>query len=186
MPTTAKTSLVKQPVKRTFEQPGVVMRTHRIWQDAISLLKDDHARVKAMFEKYEQCKERYSPGQKRELVTRICGELTVHAQIEEEIFYPAVRIAAEDCDDLEHLLNEAAVEHGCIRQMIAQLEGATPDAPLYDASVTVLGEYVKHHASEEERDIFPKMKRAKRLDLDEIGEELAARSKLLKAELDLN
>lgn len=186
MPSTAKTSIVNQPIKKTFEQPGVVMRTHRIWQDAISLLKDDHARVKAMFEKYEQCKTRYSPGQKKELVTQICGELTVHIQIEEEIFYPAVRQAIEDFEELDHLLNEALVEHGCVKQMIAQLEGASPDEPLYDARVTVLGEYVKHHAGEEESDIFPKMKRAKRLDLDEIGEELAARSKLLKSELDLN
>ena len=186
MPSPVKSLSTHPDMKFSFEQPGVVIRTHRISKDAITLLRDDHARAVAMFEKFEQAKDRLSPSQKRELVKQICGELTVHAIIEDEIFYPAARQAADYLVDLDSILDEARVEHRCVRQMIAQLECASQNDALYDAHVAVLCKYVKHHIKEEESEIFPKMKRAKRLDLEEIGEELALRAKALKAEFDLS
>ena len=153
-------------------------------QDALSKLKADHAEVRKLFDQYEKNKDDMSVEEKSELVETICGELIVHAQIEEEIFYPAVRAVADE--DLEELLDEAEVEHSGAKDLIAQLEDSEPEEPLYDAKVTVLGEYIKHHAGEEEDEMFPKVKKAKDLDLDELGQQLRDRAEMLKQELGLD
>ena len=148
--------------------------------NALTKLKSDHDAVKKLFNSYERKKDDMSDGEKSALVKTICGELRVHAQIEEEIFYPALREVADE--DLNEMLDEADVEHTGAKDLIAQLQAARPKDPLYDAKVTVLGEQVKHHAGEEENDMFRKAKRAK-VNLTVLGEQLEARSTELKAEL---
>ena len=147
--------------------------------DAIALLTADHKAVKALFKEFEELSgEDDADEQKAALVEKICDELTVHAQIEEEIFYPAVREAISDDD----LMDEADVEHESAKDLIAQLESMTPGDDHYDAKVTVLGEYIDHHVKEEENEMFTKARKAD-IDSAALGEELAARKAELKAEL---
>ena len=112
------------------------------------------------------------------LATEICRWLTVHATIEEELFYPAAREAEVDAD----LLDEAEVEHASAKELIAQIEAMSPDDDLYDAKVTVLGEYIDHHVKEEEGELFPKCRKSD-MDLEGLGEALAARKQELTAEM---
>ena len=150
-------------------------------QDAIALLTEDHKAVKKIFKEFEKLKQNGGDDEeKSELVKRACQELTIHAQIEEEIFYPAVRDAIEDDD----LMDEAEVEHASAKDLIAQLESMEPDNDLYDARFKVLGEYIDHHVKEEQDEMFPKAKKAK-LDLIALGEDLAQRKNELRAELQI-
>ena len=146
--------------------------------DALEKLKSDHDAVKDLFDEYEDRKDDMSASEKKRMVSEICMELTIHAQIEEEIFYPAVRDVADE--DLDELLDEAEVEHTGAKDLIAQLEGVSPEEELYDAKVSVLGEQIKHHAGEEEKEMFPKLKKTE-LDLDALGQELTVRAEELKA-----
>ena len=114
---------------------------------------------------------------KADLVQRICAALTIHATIEEEIFYPAVREAIDDMD----LMDEADVEHASAKDLIAQLESASPGDDHFDAKVTVLGEMIDHHVKEEEGEMFPKAKKA--IDTGIVGAALKARQAELKQEL---
>jgi len=108
--------------------------------------------------------------------------LTVHAAIEEEIFYPAVRDALDD----SKLLDEAEVEHQAAKDLIEQIQDSDPSDPLYDARVNVLGEYVNHHVQEEEGELFPQVRDAE-LDLDSLGAEMSARQEeLLSADAELD
>jgi hemerythrin superfamily protein len=142
-------------------------------KDAIALLKADHEAVSQLFAEFE--KTRSIPN-KKALVTEICTALSVHAQIEEEIFYPAVKAALTD----KLLVPEATVEHAGVKDLIAQLEGIEPDGEMYDAKVKVLSEYVKHHVKEEQTEMFPKAM-ASSLDMVELGARMAARKEELKA-----
>ena len=146
--------------------------------DALALLMADHKAVKALFKEYEKLAQGDAlDDQKEELVTNICVELTLHAKVEEEIFYPAVRAAIADHD----LLDEAEVEHATVKDLIAQLEEMLPYENLYDAKVKVLSEYVEHHVKEEEGEMFPKV-RAIDLDLETLGRQMQARKEALKVE----
>lgn len=138
--------------------------------DAIELLTQDHEEVKAMFEKYEALSDR-STTSKRKLALEICLALTRHATAEEEIFYPAVRDAGSDTEDL---VDEATVEHASAKELIAQIIAMDPSDDLYDAKVKVLSEQIEHHVEEEEGEMFPKARKAK-LDLMALGEAIAAR-----------
>ena len=140
--------------------------------DAVALLKADHRKVEDLFETYENSK---SKSVKAKLAQQICMELTVHATIEEEIFYPAVKGQVED-----DMLDEAYVEHDGAKVLIGELLAGTPEDDFYDAKVKVLSEEIKHHVKEEEqRDgIFAQAKKAG-VDMMDLGERLAAR----KAEL---
>lgn len=141
--------------------------------DAIKLLKADHKEVRQMFEAFDKTDD---DAKKQELADRICKALTVHAQIEEEIFYPAAYEALdEDGDDM---VDEAAVEHASAKDLIAQIQASRVGEPLFDAKVTVLGEYINHHVEEEESELFPEC-RASDMDLKSLGAALEAR----KAEL---
>ena len=140
-------------------------------KDAVALLRSDHKVVSDLFGQYEKTR---ASGKKKGLVAQICTELTVHAQIEEEIFYPAVKQALND----KMLVPEARVEHATLKALIAQVEGVEPDGEMVDAKVKVMSEYVKHHVKEEQNEMFPKAK-ASKLDMAELGAQLAAR----KAEL---
>ncbi len=145
-------------------------------RDALKLLRDDHEVVSALFERYEKLMKRGTDAQKAEVARSICTELSIHATIEEEIFYPALR--SQD-PEAEALLDEADVEHAGVKALISQLETASPSDELFDAKVKVLGEYVKHHVKEEQNEIFPAA-RASNLDLKLLGAELAARKSALK------
>ena len=136
-------------------------------KDAIALLKADHEAVSQLFAEYEKTR---SVPNKKALVAEICTALGVHAQIEEEVFYPAVKAALKD----KLLVPEATVEHAGVKDLISQLEGAAPDGENYDAKVKVLSEYVKHHVKEEQNEMFPKAK-ASSLDMAELGAQMTAR-----------
>ncbi|MDR6854256.1 hemerythrin domain-containing protein [Variovorax guangxiensis] len=150
--------------------------------DACSLLDTDHRNVKKMFKEYETLtgsKAASASQKKRDLANQICMELTVHAQIEEEIFYPALREAIKDTD----LLDEAEVEHASAKDLIAQIQDAAEVDDKFDAKVTVLGEYIDHHVKEERNEIFVKARAARGLDLVALREQLAARKEELMGEL---
>ena len=147
--------------------------------DAVDLLDADHIAVKKLFTAYKKLCDGNAPAEdKREVADQICQELTVHAQIEEEIFYPQVRAAIND----DPLLDEAEVEHGTAKDLIAQISGMDPEDDLYDARVTVLGEYIDHHVKEEREEMFP-MARKSELDLVALAEELSQRKMELMDEL---
>ncbi len=143
-------------------------------KDAIALLKADHESVSQLFAEYENTR---SVPNKKALVAEICTALSVHAQIEEEIFCPAVRAALKD----KLLVSEATVEHAGVKDLIAQLKGVEPDGEMYDAKVKVLSEYVKHHVKEEQTEMFPKAK-ATSVDMIALGARMAARKDELLAQ----
>ncbi len=142
-------------------------------QDAIRLLTEDHRTVEGLFEQFEKAS---GDGRKEQLARRICTELKVHAMLEEEIFYPALRGKIEDDD-----LDEALVEHDGAKVLINEIEAGGVGDEFYDAKVKVLKEQIEHHVKEEERqsgNIFSQARKAD-LDLEALGEQMAAR----KAEL---
>ncbi|MYM25177.1 hemerythrin domain-containing protein [Duganella sp. FT135W] len=143
-------------------------------QDAITLLVEDHEHVKAMFEQYEKLGDRAHVS-KQKLALQICEALTKHTMIEEEIFYPAVREATKD----EDLMDEAVVEHASAKDLIAQIQSMEPTDDLYDAKVKVLSEMIEHHVGEEEGEMFPKARKTK-LDLEALGEQMAARKESIQ------
>lgn len=145
--------------------------------DAISLLTDDHKKVQKLFRQFDKLKEEEDES-RQDLVKQICAELTIHAQIEEEIFYPAARSAIKDQD----LLDEAEVEHTSAKALISQLSSMDVSDDLYDAKVKVLGEYINHHVKEEQDELFPEVKKAK-LDLATLGEEMMSRKETLESEM---
>jgi hemerythrin superfamily protein len=150
-------------------------------RDAIEALTADHRKVKALFKEFAEAGDRKQPSQeKATLVEQICTELTIHAQLEEEIFYPAVRKQIDDAD----LMDEALVEHAGAKDLIAQLEAMDPADDLYDAKVTVLGEQIEHHVEEEEGEMFPKAKKAK-VDTARLGAQMEKRRAALKAEMEV-
>ena len=149
-------------------------------KNALDILKADHKKVSKIFAQYEKAKEGEDE-LKQELVGMACSELTIHAQVEEELVYPALRDALPE----EDLIDEAEVEHGSIKELVSTLQGSGPDDRLYDANVKVLSEYVKHHVEEEENEIFPKARKAKELDLLAMGEEIMRRKMQLREELGL-
>ncbi|MEQ1683998.1 MAG: hemerythrin domain-containing protein [Burkholderiaceae bacterium] len=142
--------------------------------EAIALLRADHKAVDALFAEYDRAR---ASSKKKALVAKICTELSVHAQVEEEIFYPAVKQALKD----KELVPEAIVEQATMKDLIAQIEGKEPDGEMFDAKVKVLSEYVKHHVKEEHTEMFPKAKTTK-LDMLELGALMAERKKVLLAE----
>lgn len=143
-------------------------------QEATALLRADHKLVDELFKEYEETK---SVAKKKEIVAKICTELSVHAQVEEEIFYPAFKKALHD----KELVPEATVEHATLKDLIAQVEGVEPDGEMYDAKIKVLSEYVKHHVKEEQNEIFPKAKSAD-MDLVKLGAKMGERKAELMAE----
>lgn len=139
---------------------------------AVKLLKQDHREVAQALEEFESAARQ----EKQTIARRICKMLTVHAQIEEELLYPAARDALK-ADDA-HLVAEAGVEHASVKELILQIQNRQLADEQFDARVCVMGEYVKHHVSEEEDELFPKLQRTS-VDLDALGEQLAARKREL-------
>jgi len=145
-------------------------------KDAVALLKEDHRAVEELFAQFEKAS---GEGRKQKLASQICLELSVHARIEEEIFYPACEGKVE-----EDLLKEAYVEHDGAKLLIAEILAGEPSDEFYDAKVTVLQEQIEHHVKEEEQrleGLFAQARKAE-LDMDALGEQLAARKGELIAE----
>jgi hemerythrin superfamily protein len=143
-------------------------------QDAIALLKADHRQVEEWFEQFQKAR---TDDRKQELATRICNALKAHTTIEEEIFYPAFLEATED-DDTHH---EAIVEHSGAKKLIAEIEKSSPADEYFDAKLKVLSEQIKHHVKEEEQPggMFAEARKSD-MDLDALGEQLAARKSELE------
>ncbi|HVK55026.1 MAG TPA: hemerythrin domain-containing protein, partial [Burkholderiales bacterium] len=127
-------------------------------------------KVQKIFKDFEKVKIKGDSQRKAELVRAACHELTLHTQLEEELVYPVLREALKE----KNLIAEAAVEHATAKQLISELESMDPSDELYDAKFVVLGEYINHHIKEEEKEIFPKAKKAK-VDFVSIGEEIRHR-----------
>lgn len=149
-------------------------------QDALDVLAEDHKKVIKIFDQFKKLKSQSdtSEDEKQTLVQNASTELTIHTQVEEELFYPMLRDSIDEPD----LLDEAQVEHASARQLINELAAMQPDDELYDAKFTVLGEYMKHHIREEETELFPKAKKAN-LDLEAMGDDIRQRKQQLREEL---
>jgi len=141
---------------------------------AIDLLEEDHQEVDGFFDEYETLED---AGEKERMALKICLALTVHTQIEEEIFYPAIREAI----DKSELIDEAIVEHASAKQLIAEIEEMDPADELYDAKVKVLGEQVRHHIEEEEDKLFPEIESSE-LNLEALGKKMVERKAALLKE----
>jgi hemerythrin superfamily protein len=148
--------------------------------DAIALLKQDHRTVEELFAEFEKAS---GDGRKQKLATQICLELSVHAQIEEEIFYPACEGAVE-----EDLLKEAYVEHDGAKLLIAEIMAGEPSDEFYDSKVKVLQEQIEHHVEEEEKRMEGMFSQARKagLDMETLGEQLASRKRQLTTEFETN
>ncbi|RZI68893.1 MAG: hemerythrin domain-containing protein [Variovorax sp.] len=156
--------------------------TTRAPADACSLLDADHRNVKKLFKEFEplaESKAKSAAAKRRKLADQICLELSVHAQIEEEIFYPALREVIKE----EDLLDEAEVEHASAKDLIAQIQEGDETDSKWCAKVIVLGEYIDHHVKEERNEIFVKARAAKKLDLVAMRDSLQARKEELMAEM---
>lgn len=150
-----------EPAPDQADEPGL---------DAIDLLEADHRQVEELFDRYDHA----DFADKRLIAEAICTVLKVHAQVEEELFYPAAAEATGAFD----LLAEAKVEHATARDLIAQIELGYPGEPLFDAKIRVLGEYVDHHVIEEEDELFPLCREAG-IDLAALGQAIARRRQQL-------
>jgi len=173
-PGTALARGTPKPPKEEKTVENTAPRTMRE-ADAVDLLTDDHLRVSALFKQFEKlAKKEATAAERQGLAQAICAMLKAHTTIEEEIFYPAARAAGVD----EDLLDEADIEHASAKELIAQIEAASPDDDHFDAKVKVLGEYVTHHVVEEHGEMFPKCRRAG-MDLVALRAELESRKMAL-------
>jgi len=142
--------------------------------DAITLLKDDHKTVEGLFKRFEQAGDRAYKA-KRKLVDRMIHELAVDASIEEQLFYPAAREHVESAEDV---VLESLEEHHIVKWTLSELEKMDPQDERFDAKVTVLMESVRHHVKEEEKDMFPKIRKAMEAsDLKDLGAQMEAAKK---------
>jgi hypothetical protein len=151
-------------------------KTQTASPSAFELLEQDHRKVEEWFDEFDELKE--DDNRKAELTEKICIALKVHAQIEEEIFYPQAREATKDND----LIDEAAVEHATVKHLIGEIEAMEVGEELYDAKMRVLGEMVRHHIKGEEEELFPELEAAK-MDLNAVGKEIAERKEELMSEM---
>jgi hemerythrin-like domain-containing protein len=146
--------------------------------DVLNMLKDDHKKAKKAFQEFERLDKRQQGEDCQALAMQTCSELTLHAMLEEELFYPAIREVMRE----QSLIDEAEVEHASAKTLIADLQQLPPQERSYAATFKVLGEYVQHHIKEEESEIFPQLARAK-LDWDALLQQMTARRESLQAEL---
>jgi hemerythrin superfamily protein len=145
-------------------------------KDAVELLEEDHRKVEELFDEFDEAEE--DDERRGELAKQICRELTVHAEIEEEIFYPRALEATKD----NELIDEAIVEHASVKHLIGEIEEMEPGDNLFDARIRVLEEMVKRHIQEEEEELFPELTSAG-MDTAAVGQELARRKQELLAEM---
>lgn len=176
MPTSKSTSSKSSTAKSTTASQGKTASQ----PEAVKLLVKDHREVSKLFKAYAKLvKDEAEGAEKQALVSEICTMLKAHTAIEEELFYPAARDLIE-----QDMVDEAVVEHASAKDLISQIEAMQPDEDLYDAKVTVLGEYIEHHVKEEEEEMFPKVLKARSdVDFDELGEQMTARKEELLGEM---
>ncbi|MEO5656285.1 MAG: hemerythrin domain-containing protein [Nitrospiria bacterium] len=141
----------------------------------IQLLRDDHAKLKHLFEEFERTDDSSA---KRRIVETALAELSAHAEMEEEVFYPAVRKQMDEEEDLE-LMDEALEEHHVAKMLIGELESMRPSEKRYEAKFKVLSEAVKHHIQEEESEMLPKVEELG-LDLESLGQRMMRRKSELQ------
>jgi hemerythrin superfamily protein len=143
--------------------------------DAITSLRDDHKRVEKLFKQFEKIADGDADRTKQSLVAEIISELSVHAAIEEQVFYPAVRKEVQDAEDT---VLEGLEEHHIVKWTLSELDGMSPSEERFKAKVSVLIESVRHHVEEEEGEMFPKVREALgRKALVELGETMDAARK---------
>ena len=148
--------------------------------NAIAILKADHEKVTKLFKDFETLHDQEEDEAAEQVAIQICNELTIHATVEEEIFYPEVRAAIDD----EELVDEAEIEHASAKDLIAQIEEMSSGDDKYASKVIVLGEYIAHHVKEEQEEMFPKAKKTA-LDMNELGARILERKKELRVEMGL-
>ncbi|MGZ8272267.1 MAG: hemerythrin domain-containing protein [Burkholderiaceae bacterium] len=154
----------------------------RAKNEIIELLKEDHQRVKKAFKTAEKLYSQEQHEELQALVEQTCAEVQVHAQLEEEIFYPACREAVKD----EDLIEEAEVEHGSAKALMLQLEGMSPEDPKYFATFKVLGEYLKHHIKEEESELFEQLTTGRsKIAWEDLQQQMLTMRETLMAEMGL-
>ncbi|MDB5957828.1 hemerythrin domain-containing protein [Ramlibacter sp.] len=145
--------------------------------DAIDLLDADHLAVHGLFQSWRELVRTAAPAlQRRALAEEICMELTIHARLEEELFYPAVREALDD----EDLVDDTGDQHGTQRELVAQILASSPDDQSYDGKVAALEHYVEQHVRTEREQVFNRALAAK-LDLQSLGRMIAVRKDELRA-----
>lgn len=145
--------------------------------DAIDLLDADHLHLHGLFASYrELARTQATPLQRRALAEEICLELTIHARVEEELFYPAVRELLRD----EDVIDQAEEQHGSLRELVGQVLATAPQDALYDARVAALAEYVERHVRQEREQVFNRVL-ASRSDWQSLGRGIAARKEELRA-----
>ncbi|MBE7369998.1 hemerythrin domain-containing protein [Ramlibacter pallidus] len=145
--------------------------------DAIDLLDADHLAVHGLFQSYRELVRTGAPAlQRRTLAEEICMELTIHAKLEEELFYPAVRAALDD----DEVVDEAEDQHGSLRELVGQILATAPEDELYDAKVKVLAEYVERHVRQEREAVFNRVL-ASRMDLQALGRSISVRKEELRS-----
>ena len=148
-------------------------------RDAIAVLKEDHATVKDLLKQLESSTSRAARSRQK-LIEKIDKEVTIHSQIEEEIFYPAFREAVEKKDD-EQLFFEAREEHHVVDLVLPEARQLDPASPEFEAKGTVLKELIEHHIREEEKEMFPKARKVmSREELVDLGRRLEERKRALK------
>src|SRR5690242_6710902 len=179
MATKAKTKANRAAERNSSRSKGAGRNKERqqAARNAFDVLEEDHREVEEWFDEYDELKHD-DEDRKADLAEKICLALKVHAQIEEEIFYPQARQASQDND----LIDEALVEHSTVKNLIGEIEAMGVCEELYDAKIRVLGEMVKQHIKEEEEELFPELQSTK-MDLDAVGKELAERKQELMAEM---
>ena len=139
----------------------------------LTMLKADHKKVKALFAEYQAA----TPRKQHDIAQTIIHELEIHAELEEELIYPAIRKGTKD----DTLMNEATEEHHLVHVLIAELKELEPSDATFKAKCTVLGELVKHHEKEEEGEMFPKAQKAK-IDWEALKAEVMERKEHLMAQ----
>jgi hemerythrin-like domain-containing protein len=173
---------VRRRGHQEFTMPNAQRETARTATTArtelLNMLKQDHKKAKKAFHDFERLDKRGQADECQALVMQTCAELSLHAALEEELFYPAIRPAMRE----QGLIAEAEVEHACAKTLIADLQQMAPEDPAYAATFKVLGEYLQHHIKEEESEIFPQLTRAK-LDWDGLQQQMSQRRESLEAEL---
>ena len=149
--------------------------------EILEMLKEDHQRAKKAFKEAEKLHEQEAHDELQALVEQTCSEIEVHAQLEEELFYPAAREAVDD----EDLIEEAEVEHGSAKALIAQLKELSSEDPKFFATFTVLGEYLKHHIKEEENELFPQVEGRSKIQWEELQQQMLTMRETLMAQMGL-
>lgn len=154
----------------------------RAKNEIIEMLKEDHLRVKKAFKTAEKLHSQEQHEELQALVEQTCAEVQVHAQLEEELFYPACREALKE----EDLIEEAEVEHGSAKALIEQLQGMSVEDPKYMATFKVLGEYLKHHIKEEENELFEQLSTGRsKVAWEELQQQMLTMQASLMAEMGL-